>query len=165
MEQQHGMLIVVGVDGSAAGDHALAWALDIAHRTGGSVEVVTAWTAAARAVAGAPAESLTESGRAERVQRDSVERALSELAPAPVVAMRVVEGDSGPVLVEAARRADLLVIGSHGHRRSYNLLMGSTSEYCLRRAQCPVVVIPVPVHDPRAQHEAVVRANRSRQDA
>jgi nucleotide-binding universal stress UspA family protein len=75
--------------------------------------------------------------------------------------MEVVEGDSGPALVEAARRADLLVLGSHGHRKSYNLLVGSTSEYCLRRAHCPVVVIPVPVHDRRAEHEAVVRADRS----
>jgi nucleotide-binding universal stress UspA family protein len=158
MEQQRGMQIVVGVDGSAAGDYALAWALDIAHRVGGSVEVVTTWTAAGP---GAPAESLTDSGRAERIQRDSVERALSELTPAPVVAMEVVEGDSGAALVEAARRADLLVLGSHGHRRSYSLLVGSTSEYCLRRAHCPVVVIPVPLHDPRAEHEAVVRADPS----
>jgi nucleotide-binding universal stress UspA family protein len=88
---------------------------------GGSVEVVTTWTDAGP---GAPAESLTDSGWAERVQRDSVERALSELTPAPVVATEVVEGDSGAALVEAARRADLLVLGSHGHRRSYNLLVG-----------------------------------------
>jgi nucleotide-binding universal stress UspA family protein len=156
------MLIVAGVDGSAAGDHALAWALDHARRTGGSVEVVTAWTAAA---AVAPAESLTDSGQAERVQRDSVERALSTATPSPAVAMEVVEGDSGAALVEAARRADLLVLGSHGHRMSYNLLVGSTSAYCLRHAHCPVVVIPVPVHDPRAEHEAVLRADRSGQGA
>jgi nucleotide-binding universal stress UspA family protein len=158
MERERRMLIVVGVDGSAAGDYALAWALDIAHRVGGSVEVVTAWTANGP---GAPAESLTDNGWAERVQHDSVERALSELTPAPVVAMEVVEGDSGAALVEASRRADLLVLGSHGHRRSYILLLGSTSEYCLRRAHCPVVVIPVPLHDPGAEHEAVVRADRS----
>jgi nucleotide-binding universal stress UspA family protein len=45
MERERTMLIVVGVDGSAAGDYALVWALDIAHRVGGSVEVVTTWTA------------------------------------------------------------------------------------------------------------------------
>lgn len=149
------LLIVVGVDGSAASDHALAWTLRLADRVGGAVEIITAWSAVSDSPAGSPTLPLADPGQAERVQRDCVERVLPGLSHPRSVAMQVVEGAPGPVLTEAARRADLLVLASHGHRKLYNMLMGSTSEYCIRHATCPVTVIPVPVHDPGADADAV----------
>ena len=47
-------------------------------------------------------------------------------------------------MVCAARSADLLVLGSHGHSRLQHTVLGSVSEECIRKATCPVVVIPVP---------------------
>ncbi len=35
-----------------------------------------------------------------------------------------------------------VIIGSHGHRALYDLLMGSTTQGVLRRATCPVLVVP-----------------------
>lgn len=47
------------------------------------------------------------------------------------------------VLAQAAKfRADLIVIGSHGHGAVYDVLVGSTAQGVLRRATCPVVVVP-----------------------
>jgi nucleotide-binding universal stress UspA family protein len=47
------------------------------------------------------------------------------------------------ILKEAARwKADLIVIGSHGHGKLYDLLLGSTSEAVLRRAAGPVLIVP-----------------------
>jgi nucleotide-binding universal stress UspA family protein len=37
------------------------------------------------------------------------------------------------------------VLGSHGHSRVRHTVLGSVSEDCIRKAACPVVVIPVPV--------------------
>jgi nucleotide-binding universal stress UspA family protein len=38
--------------------------------------------------------------------------------------------------------ADYIVIGSHGHGAFYDLIVGSTTGGVLRRAHCPVVVVP-----------------------
>jgi nucleotide-binding universal stress UspA family protein len=49
----------------------------------------------------------------------------------------------GKILDEAARlAADLIVLGSHGHGRVYDLLVGSTCEGVLRRAAVPVLIVP-----------------------
>ncbi len=73
------------------------------------------------------------------------------------IATTVVEGAPRPVLAEATRGADLLVAGSHGRRRVFTALMGSISEYCIRNAACPVVVIPVRVRLPSEPRDAVAR--------
>jgi nucleotide-binding universal stress UspA family protein len=38
--------------------------------------------------------------------------------------------------------ADFIVVGSHGHTALYDLFVGSTTHGVLRRAPCPVVVVP-----------------------
>jgi nucleotide-binding universal stress UspA family protein len=47
------------------------------------------------------------------------------------------------ILHEAeARKADYIVMGSHGHTAIYDLLVGSTTHGVLLRAPCPVVIVP-----------------------
>jgi nucleotide-binding universal stress UspA family protein len=38
--------------------------------------------------------------------------------------------------------ADYIVMGSHGHTAFYDLVVGSTTHGVLKRASCPVVVVP-----------------------
>jgi nucleotide-binding universal stress UspA family protein len=54
----------------------------------------------------------------------------------------VVDGQAGEVLVRAAaaQNADLIVVGRRGHGLAASLLLGSTSEYVVRRATTPVLV-------------------------
>lgn len=156
MEARERMLIIVGVDGSAAADRALAWAARIGHRLGATVEMVTAWSTGHLDTSGTPILPLADEESARRVQAETAARVLPGGGSTPV-AMTVGEGASGPVLAEATRQADMLVMGSHGHRRIYSALLGSTSEYCIRHADCPVVIIPVPVHSPDAAHDAMAR--------
>ncbi len=49
-------------------------------------------------------------------------------------------------ILEQARKqsADYIVVGSHGHTAFYDLLVGSTATGVLRRAGCPVIVVPAP---------------------
>jgi ABC-type cobalamin transport system ATPase subunit len=42
----------------------------------------------------------------------------------------------------SAISADLIVLGTHGQRRSSHLLMGSVAENTVRYAACPILVIP-----------------------
>jgi nucleotide-binding universal stress UspA family protein len=41
--------------------------------------------------------------------------------------------------------ADYIVMGSHGHGAVYDLLIGGTTHAVLKRARCPVVVVPAPL--------------------
>jgi nucleotide-binding universal stress UspA family protein len=53
------------------------------------------------------------------------------------------EGDPGESIVEAARseQVDLVVVGSHGRGSVGRFFIGSVSEYVVRHAYCPVLVV------------------------
>jgi nucleotide-binding universal stress UspA family protein len=40
------------------------------------------------------------------------------------------------------RAADYIVLGSHGHTAVYDLLVGSTAHGVLKKATCPVIIVP-----------------------
>ena len=44
-------------------------------------------------------------------------------------------------------KADLVVLGSHGHGAIASLLLGSVAEGMVRRAQVPTLVVPAPPED------------------
>jgi nucleotide-binding universal stress UspA family protein len=47
------------------------------------------------------------------------------------------------ILAEADRlQPAMIVLGSHGHGALHHLLLGSVSEGVLRKAKCPVVIVP-----------------------
>ena len=56
---------------------------------------------------------------------------------------RVIEGTAGPELCALARaeQASAIVIGSRGRGRLKRALLGSVSDYVVRNAPCPVVVV------------------------
>ncbi len=41
-------------------------------------------------------------------------------------------------------KIDLIVMGSHGHGAVYDLMVGSVSEGVMRKAHCPVMIVPSP---------------------
>ena len=136
--------IVVGVDGSEPSIDALEWALRQAELTGSTLDVVTAW---------AFGEDPTPFGIVPPVLPEGdhltgVRRKLDELVAAaggrhPPVAVRsdIVKGQAAEVLLEKARDADLLVVGSRGRGAFVGMLLGSVSEHCVRHATCPVVIV------------------------
>lgn len=49
------------------------------------------------------------------------------------------------ILAQARRlRADVIVLGSHGHGAVYHLVVGSTANGILKHAPCPVLIVPAP---------------------
>ena len=56
----------------------------------------------------------------------------------------LIQGPTVEKLVSEAHRvsAGLIVMGSHGHGVVHNLLVGSATEGVLRKAVCPVLVVP-----------------------
>ena len=53
----------------------------------------------------------------------------------------VLEGPPGPALIEAARGAELLVVGARGLGEVRGLFLGSVSLHCVTHARCPIVVV------------------------
>jgi nucleotide-binding universal stress UspA family protein len=48
------------------------------------------------------------------------------------------------ILAEAERlEVDWIVLGSHGHGAAYRALLGSVSEYVVRRSNVPVTIVPL----------------------
>jgi nucleotide-binding universal stress UspA family protein len=143
--------IVVGVDGSDASERALRWAAAEAHTRGGAVEAITAWhwdgSGTFFIAATSPAE---ERDRALQILDETVAKVTAEF-PEVVLTAHVIEAAPAKALAHAAASADVLVLGSHGHNRLHHAVLGSVSEECVRRATCPVVVIPVP----QSQHATV----------
>jgi nucleotide-binding universal stress UspA family protein len=53
----------------------------------------------------------------------------------------VASGAAAAVLVQQARGADLLVVGSRGRSRRRSALLGSVALHCVTHAPCPVMVV------------------------
>jgi nucleotide-binding universal stress UspA family protein len=139
----HGL--VVGVDGSRASEHALAFAMREAglRRTG--LHVVTVWEARSSAAdQDSELSELSEQGRdrAQHVQDVAVATALREVEARPVLKRSVVSGDAGTALCEFARSADYLVVGGIQDASAYAGSLGRVGLFCLRHAACAVVVVP-----------------------
>lgn len=144
MTIQH--LIVVGVDGSDGGRRALDWAIREADRNGSAVQAVTVWSWDGLEFGPVTATNPTEAKeRSVRLLDDEIRALVARHGSHVPVAAEVIEGRPGAALAHAGRNADLLVLGSHGHSRVRHTVLGSVSEECIRKAACPVVVLPVPL--------------------
>ncbi len=140
--------IVVGVDGSAEAKEALRWALEEAQLRGASLRVVHAWQLPVAAY-GAGLAAAYHGELLEALRRDAeklVDQLLAEAGPPKGVEVEkaAVEGPAAQTLVEAAKDADLLVVGSRGHGGFAGLLLGSVSQQCAHHASCPVVIVRKP---------------------
>ena len=132
--------IVVGHDGSASSQRALSWAARQAVLTGSTLEIVMTWewpTSYGWAVP-VPTDFDPESD-IQKVLDSAVAGVLSE-HPGLRVEPRLINGHPAPVLVEASKDADLLVVGSRGHGEFVGMLIGSVSEHCATNAHCPVLI-------------------------
>ena len=140
-QDEHGHRIVVGVDRSPSSEAALRWAVRHAERTGAKVEAVTVWWyPPGYGLAPVSDDEVADlEGEAGKTLAEALAE-VSGLAPDVVVYPRVVEGQAAEVLLQAARGADLLVVGSRG-RGGFAAALGSVSRYCVRHAPCPVVVV------------------------
>lgn len=134
--------IVVGYDGSEAAAAALDWAaaeaqrrrspltvlnvIDYVEATPGHLEA-TPWTDLSEATLG---QVATEGVSRARKNADSIEIT-------PVTEL----GSTAKTLLEAAREADLVVVGTRGHGELSGTLLGSVSLALSGHARCPTVVV------------------------
>lgn len=141
--------IVVGYDGSADAEAALAWTAATALAQKQAVEVVIVATQMDPVVG----QYRAHNDQAVEAWRISALRRLGELD----VADGTVEIRRGPVvpeLIRASVGAAMIVVGSTGHGLATGTLTGSVSQHVARHAECPVVAVR-PQRSPHARRIVV----------
>jgi nucleotide-binding universal stress UspA family protein len=146
--------IVVGIEGTVASEDALEWAIREAALRGCPVTVVHAWDFVPARDAGRMTEH-EEKTASECMLDAEVACAIRKVGESPEVLKQSVKGSAARVLLTAAEGAELLVLG-RGHRSGvFDVIRNSVSAECVRRATCPVVVIPtMPVNVHEHAHPA-----------
>jgi len=134
--------IVVGVDASAVGRVALAWALDEARARGRELRAVHAWSAPF--VGGYPFGGATfDQGIVEEGAREVLTDVLGAADTSGVTVHPVLAyGTGSSALLEEAPGASLVVVGSRGLGGLTRWLLGSVSHQVAHHAPGTVVVVP-----------------------
>ncbi len=139
-EQSDRGRIVVGCDGSPSSSGALEWAARQAQLTGSSLQAIMTWEWPPSLGWSVPVpDDFDPESDVQRALEEAVAR-VRERHPDVTIETTVANGHPAPVLVEASKGADVLVVGSRGHGEFAGMLLGSVSEYCATRAHCPVLV-------------------------
>jgi len=143
--------IVVGVDGSPSSRDALVWAHRQAELTGAELVVVTAWSYPAASYPTLTGYVPMPVGLdLEAESRTALETVVKEAIGDVPVTLVVAEGHPANVVVDVARGASLVVVGSRGHGGFVGAMLGSVSQLIVTHAPCPVVV----VRHPKEAHAA-----------
>ena len=130
--------IIVGIDASPAARQALVVAAEEARLRRAALHAIHAvhWDHLGTELITPSTRQLVALGN-HLLDR---ELAQTNVAARPVI----IPGHAPEVLVRHSTHADLLVLGSRGHNPLTNLLLGSTSDHCVRHAHCPVMIVPPP---------------------
>jgi nucleotide-binding universal stress UspA family protein len=138
--------ITVGIDGSDHSVRALEWAANEAAVRNAPLTVLTVHLVLQSGWTGNPvtfpkdSEELEKESQAAEEMTLKVTSQLGEARPASVT-VRAVIGFPVQELIEASRKADLLVVGSRGAGGFAKLVAGSVSSQVVHHAHCPVVVV------------------------
>ena len=133
--------VVVGVDGSPAGQHALAYAEQRAREAGAELHVLYAWR---------PFESpwpqhepgiVPSLAEFEAHAAQRLADLCSGVGADVTVVQRLVRDGAGAALIAASSTAGEVVVGSRGRGGFAGLLLGSTSAQVVRHGSCPVTVV------------------------
>ena len=140
-ERATGAGIVVGLDGTPAASAALRWAVDHTDLYG-PIRPVLAWQY--RPLAWMPQSAGSDAPPAETMQAaaaSALHACVEQIDPDQINDPIVVEGEAGPVLVEAATHAALLVVGARGLGPVKGALSGSVGRYCADHTSVPLVIV------------------------
>ncbi|MFG1947100.1 universal stress protein [Nonomuraea sp. NPDC048826] len=134
--------VVVGYDGSPHADAAMEYAIDQARRRDAALHVVYGWTMPAFSPYAVAYDSLIE-GVMQEEERAARDRLTPWRERHPDVWITEAHACEHPVaaLIEASKRADLVVVGSRGRGGLASAVLGSVSHGVLHHVTCPVAVV------------------------
>lgn len=136
--------VVVGLDGSPTSELAIAAAFEEASSRGTPLVAVHAWSDVAHEDSYGTIRIMPQWASVEGDEERLLAQRLAgwqEKYP-DVEITRVLRRDRPrDILLEAAEKAQLVIVGSHGHGGVTGSLLGSTGQALVHHAGCPVLVI------------------------
>jgi nucleotide-binding universal stress UspA family protein len=135
--------ILCPVDFSECSEHALRWAISFAERFGADITLLHVHQPAAHAI---PAVELLPEVGTDQDLRQHLSRELEALAKrysghGVSIEPKLSEGVPYELIVEAAKDADFVVIGTHGRTGMRRLLLGSIAERVIRLSPVPTCTV------------------------
>ncbi|MFE6922439.1 universal stress protein [Nocardia sp. NPDC057663] len=127
--------VLVGIDGSPASGRALEIAIEEASRRRVGLEAIYIWSE--------PEPGIQHAHMPEHA-RQMLSQALTgyrEKYPEVAITTHVAEDDPAQRLLEESRRAQLIVLGSHGRGRLTGHVLGSVSRAVLYATQIPLILV------------------------
>jgi nucleotide-binding universal stress UspA family protein len=138
-ERDEPRVVGVAFDGSTESHRALSLAADLATAAAATLRVITVYPAPA------PSESLPGGSTSSySLLQDSLRDAVQALPNSLRAEPRLrTDGDPADLLAaESELGVDLMIMGSRGYGPLGSVFLGSVSEQLMRRAACPVIVVP-----------------------
>ncbi|MFE0645037.1 universal stress protein [Streptomyces sp. NPDC058877] len=139
--------VLLGADGSPAGEGAVEFAFEAASLRGTGIVALHAWTPWSVAVT-PPQDPSMPYALEPGILAAGEERLLAEAVggqreryPDVSVEHTLVRGGTREALIDASKNAGLIVVGARGRGGFTGLLLGSVSQALLHHAHCPVVVV------------------------
>jgi nucleotide-binding universal stress UspA family protein len=156
----------VGYDGSHEAEAALAAGYQAARRFEADLRVIRIFDATRF---GSPALMtipgyVTENEDYEVRQREGLDEAVAAIPGDVRVETAFVAGSAGHELAAQSEGVDLMLVGSRGYGPRAAVLLGGVTHTLLRKAACPVVVLPLGSRglDRLAGHEIVIGGSWAR---
>lgn len=137
-----GARIAVGVDFSVHGIEAARWARDVARAIDGEVILIHVIPHPMRDSV-MPSEWPSVLNGVASKARSRLEQLVVSEGLKPSTAIHVMDGSVGKMLCNATADlgADLLFVGCRGQGRLRGMMVGSTSQFCLRYSPVPVLAV------------------------
>jgi nucleotide-binding universal stress UspA family protein len=134
--------VLIAVEGRADGTTICDWLLGHPFRTAVDAMVLTA-VPILPALEKSPAAAFASWSEDVVRQAEDHVAACAQRLPPPLftTSSRVVKGDPAPVIGDASKDFDLVVVGSHGREGLDRFLLGSVSHAVVHHVACPVLVI------------------------
>lgn len=136
--------VVVGVDGSQTSQAAIRFAFQAAALRDAPLVAVHAWSDLPVTTAW---EITTSWQSIQQHESEVLTQWLTETQteyPGVHIEQVVVQDGPAHILLDQAKNAQLVVVGSRGRGGFRGLLLGSTSQALIQHAACPVAVVPPP---------------------
>jgi nucleotide-binding universal stress UspA family protein len=148
--------ILLPTDGSECSRKATTYAMSLGKQYGGRVVAVhvidQGWeeqTRIASIEVGPELMQKLHDGYAEDARRILAEVVGAGARSGVAVETRMIKGIPSDGIVRLGKElpADLIIMGTHGHRGVSHLLLGSVAERVIRNAPCPVLTVRTEEHD------------------
>lgn len=139
--------IVVALDGTTLGEAVLPHVQEMARHAGCRVTLVRAWVPDVTDDPLEPSPTRTDLIRS-RSNRHEIERYLDAMAArlrgeGVRADWEILEGPAGEMIVDEAEGlgADMIAMATRGRTVLGRLVLGSVTEYVMRHAECPVLLV------------------------